>query len=144
MKIRYWRTKSRGYERLDGSTNTSNSDPRNVKQVKLDPTRKRRFWRRIKIVPKLRVLKKTTSPRKLLTRLRDSYVNMMLRLANSPAIGSSFGYGGEYEHDSGLASSREYDEKKLVEIYKSMLMAQGTHLVHRNVPKLSSEILNLL
>ncbi|KAF8089722.1 hypothetical protein N665_0498s0023 [Sinapis alba] len=129
MKIRYWR-RSRGYERLDGSTKKSNSDPRNVKQVKLDPTRKKRFWRRIKIVPKLRVLKKT-SPKKLLTRLRDAYVNMMLRLANSQAIGSSFGYG------SGLGS-REYDEKKLVEIYKSMLMAQGT-LVQRDVPKPSSE-----
>ncbi|KAJ4904393.1 Uncharacterized protein Rs2_18344 [Raphanus sativus] len=121
MKIRYWR-RSRGYERLDVSAKKSNSDP----------TRKRRFWRRIKMVPKLRVLKKTTFPKKLLTRLRDSYVNMMLRLASSGAIGSSYGYG-EYGYGSGLAS-REYDEKKLVEIYKSMLMAQGT-LVHRNVPK---------
>ncbi|KAJ0259073.1 hypothetical protein HA466_0054750 [Hirschfeldia incana] len=118
MKIRYWR-RSRGYERLDDSAKKSN----------LDPTRKKRFWRRIKIAPKLRVLKKT-SPKKLLTRLRDSYVNMMLRLANSQAIGSSYGYG------SGLPP-REYDEKKLVEIYKSMLIAQGT-LVHRNVPKPSS------
>ncbi|KAL0896250.1 hypothetical protein Bca101_080211 [Brassica carinata] len=119
MEIRYWR-RSRGYERLDGSANKSN----------FDPTRKRRFWRRIKIVPKLRVLKKT-SPKKLLTRLRDSYVNMMLRLASSGAIGSSYGYG------SGLAS-REYDEKKLVEIYKSILMAQRT-LVHRDVPKPCSD-----
>ncbi|WZZ56164.1 hypothetical protein YC2023_056271 [Brassica napus] len=115
MKIRYWR-RSRGYERLDGSTKKSNSDP----------TRKRRFWKRIKIVRKLRVLKKT-SPKKLLTRLRDSYVNMMVRLASSPAIGSSFAY-----------AKKEYDEKKLVEIYKSMLMAQGT-LVHRNAPKPSSD-----
>ena len=112
MKIRYWRKSRRGYERLDGSAKKSNSDP----------TRKRRVWRRIKIVRKLRVLRKT-SPKKLLTRLRDSYVNMMLRLANSPAIASR---------------SREYEEKKLVEIYKSMLMAQGT-LVHRNVPKPSSD-----
>ncbi|KAF3559727.1 hypothetical protein F2Q69_00018167 [Brassica cretica] len=124
MKIRYWR-RSRGYERLDGSTKKSNSDP----------TRKRRFWKRINIVRKLRVLKKT-SPKKLLTRLRDSYVNMMVRLASSPAIGSSFAYG-EYGCGSGLAK-KEYDEKKLVEIYKSMLMAQGT-LVHRNAPKPSSD-----
>ncbi|KAH0887548.1 hypothetical protein HID58_063644, partial [Brassica napus] len=71
--IRYWR-RSRGYERLDGSTKKSNSDP----------TRKRRFWKRIKIVRKLRVLKKT-SPKKLLTRLRDSYVNMMGTLVHRNA-----------------------------------------------------------
>ncbi|KAG2309690.1 hypothetical protein Bca4012_081344 [Brassica carinata] len=117
MEIRYWR-RSRGYERLDGSANKSN----------LDPTRKRRFWRRIRIVPKLRVLKKT-SPKKFLTRLRDSYVNMMLRVASSGA--------SQYGYRSSLAS-REYDEKKLVEIYKSMLMAQRT-LVHRDVPKPCSD-----
>ncbi|KAF3581668.1 hypothetical protein DY000_02028279 [Brassica cretica] len=127
MKIRYWQ-KSRGYERLDGSAKKAKSGGRNVKRVKFDPTRKRRFWR-IKIVPKLRVLKKA-SPKKLLTWLRDVYVNMMLSFANSRVIESSYGFG-EYGYGSGLAS-REYDEKKLVEIYKSMLMAQGS-LVHRDV-----------
>ncbi|CAH8320717.1 unnamed protein product [Eruca vesicaria subsp. sativa] len=137
MKIRYWE-KSRGYERLDGSAKKAKSSGgRNVKRVKFDPTsRKRRFWRRIKIVPKLKVLKRA-SPKKFLTWLRDAYVNMMLRLANSRVI-ESYGYGGEYGHGSGLASSREYDEKKLVEIYKSMLMAQGTL-----VPKLSADSIKL-
>ncbi|KAG7531170.1 hypothetical protein ISN44_Un55g000660 [Arabidopsis suecica] len=128
MEIRYWR-RLRGYQRLDGSAKKANSGRRNVKRVKMDPTRKRRFWR-IKIVPKLRFLKKS-SPKKL----GDAYVNMMLRLANSRVVGSSYGYG-QYGYGSGLAS-KEYDEKKLVEIYKSILMAQG-NLVHRDVPKLSS------
>ncbi|KAG2326039.1 hypothetical protein Bca52824_008767 [Brassica carinata] len=134
MKIRYWQ-KSRGYERLDGSAKKAKSSGgENAKLVKFDPTRrKRRFWRRIKIVPKLRVLKRA-SPKKILTWIRDAYVNMMLRLANSRVIESSYGYG-EYGYGSVLASSREYDEKKLVEIYKSMLMAQGT-LVALDVPKL--------
>ncbi|ESQ39396.1 hypothetical protein EUTSA_v10001673mg [Eutrema salsugineum] len=135
MEIRYWR-RSRGYERLDGSAKKAKSGRENVKRVKLDRTRKRRFWR-IKIVPKLRILKKKASPKKLLTRLRDAYVNMMLRLANSRVIGSSYGYGEYGPYGSGLAS-REYDEKKLVEIYKSILIAQGT-LVHPDVPKLSSD-----
>ncbi|KAF8045567.1 hypothetical protein N665_4702s0002 [Sinapis alba] len=141
MKIRYWQ-KSRGYERLDhGSAKKEKSDRgRNVKRVKFDPsTRKRRFWKRI--VPKLRVLKRA-SPKKLLTWLRDAYVNMMLRLANSRVIeSSSYGYG-EYGYGSVLASSREYDEKKLVEIYKSMLMAQGS-LLHCDVPKLSADSIKL-
>jgi len=137
MKIRYWQ-KSRGYERLDGSAKKAKSGGRNVKRVKFDRTKKRRFWR-IKIVPKLRVLKKA-SPKKFLTWLRDAYVNMMLSFANSRVIESSYGFG-EYGYGSGLAS-REYDEKKLVEIYKSMLMAQGS-LVHRDVPKLSADSIKL-
>ncbi|CAA7044250.1 unnamed protein product [Microthlaspi erraticum] len=138
MEIRYWR-RSRGYERLDGSAKNAKSGRRNVKRVKLDSTtRKRRFWR-IKIVPKLRIFKKG-SPKKVLTWLRDAYVNMMLRLANSRVIESSYGYG-EYGYGLSLPS-REYDEKKLVEIYKSILMKQGS-LVHRDTPKLPSDSLVL-
>lgn len=138
MEIRYWR-RSRGYERLDGSAKKVRSGKKDVKRVKLDPTtRKRRFWR-IKIVPKLRILKKG-SPKKVLTWLRDAYVNMMLRLANSRVIESSYGYG-EYGYGLDLRS-REYDEKKLVEIYKSILMKQG-NLVHRDTPKRPSDSLVL-
>lgn len=86
-------------------------------------------------MPKLRILKKA-SPKKFLVWLRDSYVKMMMRLANSRVVGSS-GYGG-----SGFGSGpmKEYDEKVLVEIYKSILMAQAQgNLVHRDTPKLPSE-----
>ncbi|EOA26291.1 hypothetical protein CARUB_v10024266mg [Capsella rubella] len=135
MEVRYWR-RLRGYQRLDGGSSAKKANPsrRNVKRANMDPTRKRRL-RRIKIVPKLRILKRAASPKKLLTWLRDAYVNMMLRLANSRVVGSSYGYG-EYGYGPGLAS-KEYDEKKLVEIYKSILMAQGNLIVHRQVPKLS-------
>ncbi|CAH8368585.1 unnamed protein product [Eruca vesicaria subsp. sativa] len=129
---RYWR-RWRGYEKLDGSSTPGRMSG---KRVKMDPTRKKRFWR-IKIMPKLRILRRA-SPKKLLVWLRDSYVSMMMRLANSRAVGSS-GYGG-----SGFGPPRqmkEYDEKVLVEIYKSILMAQAQgNLVQRDIAdKLPSE-----
>ncbi|CAA7030511.1 unnamed protein product [Microthlaspi erraticum] len=123
---RYWR-RWRGYEKLDGSSTASetNQGRRKEKRVKMDPTRKKRFWR-IKIVPKLRILRKA-SPKKLLVWLRDSYVKMMMRLANSRVVGSS-GYGGS---GFGSGQMKEYDERVLVEIYKSILMAQAQgNLVH--------------
>ncbi|CAN8267827.1 unnamed protein product [Cochlearia groenlandica] len=124
-KKRYWRRRWRGYEKL-----LHVSDTKKTTRVNKDPTRKKRFWRRIKIVPKLKILRKA-SPKKLFVWLRDSYVNMMMRLANSRVIGSS-GYAG-----SGFGSGpiKEYDEKMLVEIYKSILMAQAQgKLVHRDTP----------
>ncbi|KAL0725276.1 hypothetical protein Bca4012_039875 [Brassica carinata] len=121
---RYWR-RWRGYEKLDGS---STAGRRNGKRVKMDPTKKKLFWK-IKIMPKLRILRRA-SPKKFLVWLRDSYVNMMMKLANSRAVGAS-GYGG-----SGLGSGRqmkEYDEKMLVEIYKTILMAKSQRkLVHHD------------
>ncbi|KAG2252541.1 hypothetical protein Bca52824_082677 [Brassica carinata] len=63
------------------------------------------------------------------------YVNMMMRLANSRAIGT---YGGS---GFGQRQMKEYDEKVLVEIYKSILMAQAQgNLVQRDAAnKLPSE-----
>lgn len=129
---RYWR-RWKGYEKLDGS---STAGRRNGKRVKMDPTKKKRLWK-IKIMPKLKILRRA-SPKKFLVWLRDSYVNMMMKLANSRAVGAS-GYGG-----SGFGSGRqmkEYDEKMLVEIYKTILMAQSrgklTH--HDTANKLPAE-----
>ncbi|CAF2060079.1 unnamed protein product [Brassica oleracea var. botrytis] len=120
---RYWR-RWRGYEKLDGSSTPGRGSG---KRVKMDPIRKKRFWR-IKIMPKLRILRRA-SPKKLLVWLRDSYVNMMMRLANSRAIGAS-GYDGS---GFGQRQMKEYDEKVLVEIYRSMLMAQAQgNLVQRD------------
>ncbi|KAJ0246413.1 Uncharacterized protein HA466_0169540 [Hirschfeldia incana] len=128
---RYWR-RWRGYEKLDGS---SMVERRNGKRVKMDPTRKKRLWR-IKIMPKLRILRRA-SPKKILIWLRDSYVNMMMRLGNSRVVGAS-GYGGS---GFGSGQMKEYDEKVLVEIYKSILMAQAQgNLVQRDTAgKLPSE-----
>ncbi|CAF2113613.1 hypothetical protein YC2023_103112 [Brassica napus] len=120
---RYWR-RWRGYEKLDGSSTVGR---RNAKRVKMDPTSKKRSWR-IKIMPKLRILRRA-SPKKLLVWLRDSYVNMMMRLANSRAVGPS-AYGGS---SFGSGQMKEYDEKVLVEMYKSILMAKAQgNLVQRD------------
>ncbi|KAF8074450.1 hypothetical protein N665_1101s0012 [Sinapis alba] len=120
---RYWR-RWRGYEKLDGS---SAEGRRNGKRVKMDPTSKKRSWK-IKIIPKLKILRRA-SPKKLLVWLRDSYVNMMMRLANSRAVGAS-AYGGSR---FGSGQMKEYDEKVLVEIYKSILMAKAQgNLVQRD------------
>ncbi|XP_010523972.1 PREDICTED: uncharacterized protein LOC104802191 [Tarenaya hassleriana] len=122
----YW-GRRRGYQRLDGTSG---------KRAELDPnpTRKRmkRVWR-VKIIPKLRILKRA-SPKRILVWLRDAYVNMMLRLANSRVVGASghVGFGAE----SGPVL-KEYDEKVLVGVYKSILMVQGNS-VHHDAPKLAS------
>ncbi|XP_018824761.1 uncharacterized protein LOC108994122 [Juglans regia] len=132
----YW--KRRGYERLTGST----GQRRRMGAEQLGSARGRsRFWR-IKITPKLRV-RRVPSPKSFFVRLRDWYVNLMLRFANSPLCSTAgAGYGGAVSWDGigGLQgrSLKEYDEKVIVEIYKSMVMAQG-HLVPRDAAKLCSQ-----
>ncbi|KAL6850365.1 hypothetical protein ACP4OV_020992 [Aristida adscensionis] len=78
-----------------------------------------------------RRLLRALSPRRWLVRLRDAYVSAMLRLASSPAVG--YGAGGPYcaaatTHAGAFARPRqlkEYDEKVLVEIYRSILARSG-------------------
>ncbi|XP_021763248.1 uncharacterized protein LOC110727966 [Chenopodium quinoa] len=99
--------------------------------------RRRRFFR-VKIGRRMRIWRKVVGmPKKWLTRLRDAYVNMMLNLANSGlAVGSAAaGFGGSVEYSGfgyGYGSNngnrgqlKEYDEKMIVEIYKSLIIAQG-------------------
>ncbi|XVF72695.1 hypothetical protein PTKIN_Ptkin12aG0140800 [Pterospermum kingtungense] len=124
----YWTR--RGYVKLNGSRRTRRSS-----RVELGSSPRRRFWR-IRVKAKLRI----PSPKKFLIWLRDAYVKMMLRLANSRMV--SAGYGGG---DFGIAAFgkrplKEYDEKMIVEIYKSLVMAQG-QLVPREAGKLSSAII---
>ncbi|XP_042991304.1 uncharacterized protein LOC122318183 isoform X1 [Carya illinoinensis] len=130
----YWRR--RGYEKLNGSGHR-----RRTRSGQLGSSRWRsRFWRwRIKITPRLRVLR-LPSPKSLLVRLRDWYVKLMLRLANS-RVCSVGGYGtNTVAACDGFprGTLKEYDEKMIVEIYKSMVMGQG-HLVPRQTAKLCSE-----
>ncbi|XP_055813488.1 uncharacterized protein LOC129882983 [Solanum dulcamara] len=106
----YWRR--RGYQKLnrvDLSTEGS--------------TRKRKFWK-IKLTPKLKlkINFKRFSLKKLLIGLRDAYVTAMLRVANTRGFGGEYGGGID---GFGLRRVKEYDEKVLVEIYKSMIIAQG-------------------
>ena len=77
-------------------------------------------------------------------------MRMMMSLANSRVMtmgGAAGGFGG-----GGCGGAigggfqrvpvKEYDEKMIVQIYKSLMMAQG-QLVPRDAAKLSSEILCL-
>ena len=123
----YW--KRRGYVKLNGSRRRS--------RVGLGSSRTRRFWR-IRVKAKLRI----PSPKKFFVWLRDAYVKMMLGLANSRMV--STGYGGAIG-DRGIAAFgnrplKEYDEKMIIEIYKSLVMTQG-QLVPREAGKLSSAII---
>ncbi|XP_061338445.1 uncharacterized protein LOC133285251 [Gastrolobium bilobum] len=135
----YWRR--RGYQRINGSGR------RRMNRVKLGSTgtRKGRFWRwRIKLSPKIRI-HKIPSPKKLLVWVRDAYVRMMLGLANSQvmtmsASASGFGGGGDTAMGVfGRAPPKEYDEKTIVQIYKSLLIAHG-HLVPLDEAKIASVI----
>ncbi|KAG9131929.1 hypothetical protein Leryth_023255 [Lithospermum erythrorhizon] len=130
--IKFYWNKRRGYEKLNTTTttggrrksrlggvlNTSSTEP---------PTshRRRRFSWRIRRL-KFSKLRKACSPKKILIGLRDSYVNFMNKIANSGVIGG--GYGGAAENGFGMRTLKEYDEKMIIEIYKSIIIAQGHFL----------------
>ncbi|WOK96090.1 hypothetical protein Cni_G04797 [Canna indica] len=117
----YW--KRRGYHHAEGG---GGQGRRHVHRAELGGGRRRRrrrwFWR-IKVSPRFNFLR-AASPVRILARIRDAYVRMMLRLANATPVGV-----GYYAGDPGMRFVRpplkEYDEKVLVEVYKS-LIAQGS------------------
>ncbi|KAM7495824.1 hypothetical protein LguiA_020238 [Lonicera macranthoides] len=114
--------KRRGYERLGG---------RGKNHVEFGgSTLRRRFYLRIK---KLK-LKLRFSPKKFFVRIRDGYVNMMVRLASSRVM---VGVGGDGFGGFGSRPLKEYDEKMIVEVYKSLVMVQD-QLVHRDAGELGS------
>ncbi|CAK9185811.1 unnamed protein product [Ilex paraguariensis] len=131
----YWR--KRGYERLSGTD-------RRRKTTRLGlgaagSNRRRRFWR-IKNTPKLR-LKLRFSPKKFFCGLRDAYVKMMLRIANSCVVngGGIGGFAGDWIGEFGMAPLKEYDERMIIQMYKSIVMAQG-QLVSRDAARIGTEI----
>ncbi|MED6138196.1 hypothetical protein PIB30_072010 [Stylosanthes scabra] len=132
------RRRRRGYHRLNGS----NWWQRRHKQQQVEQlgttttdtttTRRRRTWR-MKVCRKIRISRIIRSPKKLLLWLRDSYVRMMLGVANSKVMSmsaSATGYGGKSAITSMAVGGvngkamKEYDEKMIVHIYKSMVMEQ--------------------
>ncbi|KAG5567795.1 hypothetical protein RHGRI_003093 [Rhododendron griersonianum] len=85
---RYW--KKRGYGRLYGSRRRRMNRAKLGKEGGGSGGRKRSWG--IKIARKLRLI---LSPKKLLIRLRDAYVNLMLRLDNSNMMMMNMGgFGG--------------------------------------------------
>ncbi|KAJ7008239.1 hypothetical protein NC653_007050 [Populus alba x Populus x berolinensis] len=95
----------RGYERINGSGRTRRSWPLELGSVSTTSRRRRR---------------RMPSPKRCFVWLRDAYVKMMLGFANSRAIGTA---------------GKEYDEKMINEIYKSLVVAEG-QLVPRDAPTL--------
>ncbi|KAL6619407.1 hypothetical protein ACP70R_034546 [Stipagrostis hirtigluma subsp. patula] len=136
----YW--KRRGYDRLDAAA--SQRRPRlptaelgaggqgaaaaAAQLTQQEGRRRRRGWRVGRRAGGLgRRLLRALSPRRLLSRLRDAYVGAMLRLASSAAVA---GYGAApFCHAADPFTRprplREYDEKMLVEIYRSILASGG-------------------
>ncbi|KAK9726409.1 hypothetical protein RND81_05G213200 [Saponaria officinalis] len=134
---KYWKT--RGYVRLNNKNDRKTRTQPDPTQVQ---RKRRRFWR-VKISPRVRVWIRVGSPKRWLTRLRDAYVNMMLRISNTGFSGgmSGFGYGVEYGYGYNKGQVKEYDEKMIVEIYKSLMIAQG-QLVSRGAGNININNIN--
>ncbi|EPS65324.1 hypothetical protein M569_09453, partial [Genlisea aurea] len=134
----YWRR--RGYERLDGGRagrRRRRTPIFELPSIAEAPPRRRRFWR-LKLTPRIRFrFRFRFSPKKFLVGLRDAYVNMMLKLASAPMI--SAGYAGSGVSSFGVRPMKEYDERMIVEIYRSIVMAQG-QIVPRDAVWIGSEI----
>ncbi|KAK7269642.1 hypothetical protein RIF29_22376 [Crotalaria pallida] len=133
----------RGYQRLNGSGRRTKAELGSTRN------RKGRLWRwKIKITPKIRI-NRIPSPKKLLVWLRDAYVKMMLGLANSRVMNvsssaSGFGGGPISGGDAGFVRApppKEYDEKMLIQIYKSLIMGQGQLVVpNRDAARMAAEV----
>ncbi|XP_039025201.1 uncharacterized protein LOC120158430 [Hibiscus syriacus] len=110
----YW--KRRSYVKLNGSSRVRR------RRVELGTSRRKRFWR-IKMKAKVRI----KSPKRLFVWLRDAYVKMMMGLANSRIVSSGYGVGVANQGIAALVKRpmKEYDQKMIVEIYKSLVIGQG-------------------
>lgn len=127
---KYWRRSIRGYQRLHVS------DRRKRETLKLGSNQRRKTWQ-IKIATKIRI-PKISSPKKIVLWVRDSYVKMMLALANSMGA-SATGYGGDAVSTARDGFRRapppkEYDEKMIIDMYKSLVMVQGKLLPQDPTP----------
>ncbi|EOY04092.1 hypothetical protein QUC31_017416 [Theobroma cacao] len=114
---RYWRR--RQYQRLNGEVVKSR---KNVKVTRIGAG-SRRFWR-VKAIPKLRW--KIASPVKLLTKLKNAYVNMMISLAgNVGSLNTENTFGGKRIPKARqvpvVYSSNEFDQRLVYEIYKALV-----------------------
>ncbi|GKB51912.1 hypothetical protein Tco_0902665 [Tanacetum coccineum] len=115
----YWKT--RGYQRLGSSTNVP--DRHGGEESGTRGTRRKRKFFRLRISPRLKL-----KPKKWYTRARDAYVRIMMKLANTSVVRSRTmtGYNGD---GFGRPSNKEYDNKIIYEIYKTLSVAQ--HKQHR-------------
>ncbi|PIA63672.1 hypothetical protein AQUCO_00201191v1 [Aquilegia coerulea] len=115
---RFWRR--RQYQRLDGT------NKKNMNVARLGGKRKS-FWR-IRAIPKLKLKLKIVSPIKMLAKLRDAYINMMLGLAGNVGSLNGDGFFGDKRIPKARKPSSskvskaagEYESKLIFEIYKAL------------------------
>uniref|UniRef100_A0ACD5TGE8 Uncharacterized protein n=1 Tax=Avena sativa TaxID=4498 RepID=A0ACD5TGE8_AVESA len=125
--------KLRGYDRLDAAA-AQRRPPLptaelgaggGAKTAATSAAGRRRGWRVRRRGLGRRILR-ALSPRRWLARLRDAYVDAMLRLASSAAVGyGSTPYCSAPEPFARPRPPKEYDEKVLVEMYRSILARGG-------------------
>ncbi|KAE8778145.1 hypothetical protein D1007_49012 [Hordeum vulgare] len=121
----YW--KHRGYDRLDAAAAQRRPPLAKAELGAGEPATagRRRGWR-VRRRGLGRRLLRALSPRRLLARLRDAYVSAMLRLASSAAVGyGSAPFCAGAEPFARPRPLKEYDEKVLVEMYRSILARGG-------------------
>ncbi|XWS47600.1 hypothetical protein CRYUN_Cryun14cG0166000 [Craigia yunnanensis] len=114
---RYWRR--RQYQKLNSEVINNR---KNVKVTRMGGG-SRRFWR-IKAIPKLRW--KIASPIKLLTKLKNVYMNMMMSLAgNVGYLNNDNTFGGKRIPKARKVhmaySNSEFEERLVYEIYKNLI-----------------------
>ncbi|KAL1536953.1 hypothetical protein AAHA92_29521 [Salvia divinorum] len=118
MEIIQFARRRRGYSRLS---------PKNrgkMQVARLGGGAAKRSWR-LRLAPKLRLIR-AASPLRLWTKLKNAYVNMMLRLAdNSGSSNSTNVFGAKRvpkARDARTAySNSEFENRLIFEIYKSMV-----------------------
>ncbi|XP_058742627.1 uncharacterized protein LOC131615152 [Vicia villosa] len=114
---KYWKRR-KGYQRVIKSSRKRNT----VRLGGESTTGAKRKWR-IKISPKIKI-PAISSPKKWMVWMRDSYVRMMVALANSKVV--KMGSFGDTTGGFGRNQQpKEYDSKMIVHMYNSFVVAQG-------------------
>ncbi|KAL6587845.1 hypothetical protein OROMI_000823 [Orobanche minor] len=115
---RQW--KKRLYNKLS-ATNKGN-----VKVVKLGTyssnsgSKPRRPWR-LRLAPKLRLVRLQASPLKLWSRFKNAYMKMMLKVANTANVFGEKRIPTARDLPTAAYSRTEFENRLVLEIYKSMV-----------------------
>lgn len=88
---------------------------------------------RIKINPRLKI-KLGGSPRKWFLGLRDAYVKIMMKLANTSVVRGRTTTGFSGDGFGKTTMVKEYDEKMIIEIYKALAIKPNHQQHHHQIP----------
>ncbi|XP_071741384.1 uncharacterized protein [Rutidosis leptorrhynchoides] len=130
-------SRTRGYDRLATTTNATSTGLGECEEVfggtmrQMSRRKIRRRLLRFRINPRLKI-KLGGSPRKLFLGLRDAYVKIMMKLANTSIVRgrTMTGFSGD---GFGKTTVKEYDEKMIIEIYKALAINRN-HQLHDQIP----------